>query len=130
MFEPQANILFSGDIDLSPFGPWYGNVCSDLEEFVASINRIIDLNPKVLVTSHAGIISDHIPERLKRYSEMIDLRDEQILKHLQDSKEAADLLGKKIIFNRYPEPQKAYRFFEQTMLEKHLQHLAKQGKII
>ncbi|MDQ7096426.1 MBL fold metallo-hydrolase [Desulfosporosinus sp. PR] len=130
LFEPQAGILFSGDIDLSSFGPWYGNVRSDLEEFVASINRLIDLNPKILVTSHAGIIGDHIPERLKRYAAMIDLRDEQILKHLQVPRGAADLLDRKIIFQRYPEPQKAYRFFEQTMLEKHLKRLVKQGKIV
>lgn len=130
LYEPQASILFSGDIDLSPFGPWYGNARSDLEEFVASINRLIELNPRLLVTSHAGIISDHIPEKLKNYAEMIDCRDKKILSYLQVPRGAADLLDKKIIFNRYPEPQKAYRFFEKTMLEKHLQRLEKQGKIV
>ncbi|MGC7872927.1 MBL fold metallo-hydrolase [Desulfosporosinus sp. SYSU MS00001] len=130
LLEPHSSLLFSGDIDLSPFGPWYGNVLSDLEEFVDSINRLIDLKPKVIVSSHEGIISDNITERLKSYAEMINQRDETILKHLQIPRGMTDLLDKKIIFKRYPEPQKVYRFFEQTMLEKHLQRLAKQGRVI
>jgi endoribonuclease LACTB2 len=130
LFEPQERLLFSGDIDLSSFGPWYGNVRSDLEEFVESINRLIELDPQKLVTSHSGIILDQIPERLKKYAEMIDQRDEQILRYLRVPRGAADLLDKKIIFKRYPEPQNAYRFFEQVMLEKHLQRLLKQGKIL
>jgi len=130
LFEPQAKLLFSGDIDISPFGPWYGNVRSDLEDFVASIHRLIELDPKVLITSHAGIITDHISERLRKYADVIDLRDEKILRNLQVPRGAAELLNRRIIFHHYPEPQKVYRFFEETMLEKHLQRLTKQGKVI
>lgn len=129
LFEPRAGILFSGDIDLSPFGPWYGNMRSDLEEFRRSIMRLIELNPKVLVTGHSGIISDNIQERLKEYADKFDLRDEQILQHLSASKTLAELVDMKIIYRRFPEPQKLYRFFEETMLEKHLQRLMKQGRV-
>lgn len=129
LFEPQASLLFSGDIDLSPFGPWYGNVRSDLEEFVGSIKRLIELNPKMLVTSHAGIVTDNIAKRLKEYAEKIDLRDEQILQHLHVPKTISELMDMKIIFHRYPEPQRVYRFFEEIMLDKHLQRLKKQGKV-
>ena len=129
LFEPKAGILFSGDIDLSPFGPWYGNMRSDLEEFRHSIMCLIELNPKVLVTGHSGIISDNIQGRLKEYADKFDLRDEQILQHLSASKSLAELVDMKIIYRRFPEPQKLYRFFEETMLEKHLQRLLKQGRI-
>jgi len=129
LFEPQARLLFSGDIDLSPFGPWYGNVRSDLEEFVGSIKRLIELNPKMLVTSHAGIVTDNITKRLKEYAEKIDVRDEQILQNLHVPKTILELLDMKLIFHRYPEPQKVYRFFEKIMLDKHLQRLKKQGKV-
>jgi glyoxylase-like metal-dependent hydrolase (beta-lactamase superfamily II) len=129
LFEPQASLLFSGDIDLSPFGPWYGNVSSDLDEFVGSIKRLIELKPKILVTSHAGIVTDNIAKRLKEYAEKIDLRDEQILQHLHVSKTISELLDMKIIFHHYPEPQRVYRFFEETMLDKHLQRLKRQEKV-
>ncbi|TGE33578.1 MBL fold metallo-hydrolase [Desulfosporosinus sp. Sb-LF] len=129
LYEPKASILFSGDIDLSPFGPWYGNVRSDLEALTGSIKRLIELNPKVLVTSHTGIVSDNIPERLREYADKLDLRDGQILQHLHAPKTIAELVDMKIIYPRYPEPQGLYRFFEEIMLGKHLQRLMKQGKI-
>ncbi len=129
LYEPTARILFSGDIDLSPFGPWYGNLRSDLEEFAGSIRRLIDLEPKMIATSHSGIITDDIPERLRKYSEKLNLRDEQILQHLRVPKTKAELLDMKIIYSRYPEPQWLYRFFEETMLEKHLQSLLKREKV-
>ncbi|HZK84448.1 MAG TPA: MBL fold metallo-hydrolase [Desulfosporosinus sp.] len=129
LFEPKAGILFSGDIDLSPFGPWYGNLRSNLEEFRRSIKRLIELDPKVIVTGHSGIISDNIQGRLRRYADKLDLRDEQILQHLSASKTLADLVDMKIIYRRFPEPQRLYRFFEGVMLEKHLDSLLSQGKV-
>ncbi|HEY8875108.1 MAG TPA: MBL fold metallo-hydrolase [Desulfosporosinus sp.] len=129
LFEPKAGILFSGDIDLSTFGPWYGNKRSDLEDFRSSIKRLIELNPKVIVTGHSGIISDNIQEKLRQYADKLDLRDEQILQHLSVSKTLEELGDMKIIYRRFPEPQKLYRFFEETMLAKHLQHLMRQGRV-
>lgn len=129
LFEAKSRILFAGDIDLSPFGPWYGNERSDLQEFRRSIKRLIALNPKVIVTGHSGIISDNIQERLKNYLDKFDLRDELILQHLCTAKTLADLVEMKIIYPRFPEPQRVYRFFEETMLKKHLQSLLSQGKV-
>lgn len=129
LFEPRAGILFSGDIDLSPFGPWYGNIRSDLEELRCSIKSLSELNPKVIVTGHCGIISDNIQGKLLKYAEKLDLRDEQIIQHLSASKTLAELVDMKIIYRRFPEPQKLYRFFEKIMLEKHLHSLLSQGKV-
>ena len=129
LYEPQMGALFAGDIDLSPFGPWYGDASSDLEEFADSINLLIKLNPKILITGHRGIITDNIQERLKEYSEKLDLREEKILQHLHDPKTIAELVEMKIIYRRFPEPQKLYRFFEGVMIEKHLHRLMSQGKI-
>ncbi len=129
LFEKKSGILFSGDIDLTNFGPWYGNMRSDLQEFRRSIRRLIELNPKVIVTGHSGIISDNIQERLKNYVDKFDLRDELILQQLSTSKTLAELADMKIIYPYFPEPQRVYRFFEETMLEKHLQSLLSQGKV-
>lgn len=129
LYELQAGILFSGDIDLSPFGPWYGNIRSDLETFAGSIKRLIELNPKILVTSHAGIVRDNIMERLTDYADILDHRDGLILENLRVPKSMSELVDLKLIFRRYPEPQRLYRFFEEVMLEKHLQRLMRQGRV-
>jgi len=129
LFEPQSRLLFSGDVDLSPFGPWYGNLSSDPEMFIESIRCLIKLNPKVLATSHSGIVTDNIPERLHEYLNKFELREEQILQQLCASKTIEDLVDRKIIYHRFPEPQRLYRFFEEVMVRKHLQYLVRQGKV-
>ncbi|SDI12799.1 MBL fold metallo-hydrolase [Desulfosporosinus hippei] len=129
LYEPKEGILFSGDIDLSPFGPFYGNTSSNLEEFSKSIRRLIDLNPKVLVTSHSPIISDNIPERLKEYAEIIDLRATKLLQALRVPRSKQELMEMKIIYDHYPEPQSLYRYFEEVMIGKHLRHLMGLGEV-
>lgn len=129
LFEPQSKILFSGDVDLSPFGPWYGNLRSDPEVFIQSIRRLIELNPKVLATSHGGIVTENIPEKLRDYLNKFQHREQQILQNLRDSKTIEELVNMRIIYHRFPEPQKLYRFFEEVMIRKHLQYLLRQGKI-
>ncbi|MBC2721528.1 MBL fold metallo-hydrolase [Desulfosporosinus sp.] len=129
LFEQNSGVLFSGDVDLSPFGPWYGNLRSDLEIFIESILRLIDLNPKVLATSHSGIVTDNITERLRDYLAKVELRDEQILHYLRVPQTLEELVNQKIIYHRFPEPQRLYRFFEEVMIRKHLQYLIKQGRV-
>lgn len=129
MYHPDEGILFSGDIDLSPFGPWYQNERSDLEQFIVSIRKIADLNPRVLVTSHTGIIVDRIPERLAVYEEIIEKRDKRILSALSVEKSMAELVNMKLI-QQFSEAEEIPRFFEQVMLEKHLERLISQRKVI
>ncbi|AET66514.1 Zn-dependent hydrolase, glyoxylase [Desulfosporosinus orientis DSM 765] len=130
LFETRTGILFSGDIDLSPFGPFYGNSSSSLEEFHSSIRRLIELKPKVIVSSHSEIISDNIPERLQEYKEIMDFRDEKIIQNIRTPMMKEELLKKNIIYDHYPEPQNLYRHFEEVMIGKHLGRLVKQGKVV
>ena len=77
-------MLFSGDIDLTSFGPWYGNPFSDIDQFVASIRRLIEIAPGCIITSHAGLIRENIRERLLSYLSVIEKRDDIILKLLKE----------------------------------------------
>lgn len=129
LFEPQSRVLFSSDVDLSHFGPWYGNLRSDPEMFRKSILRLIELNPKVLATSHGGIVTDNVSKRLQDYLNIIKWRDEQILQHLRVAKTIEELVDSKIIYHRFPEPQRLYRFFEEVMIRKHLKSLINQAKV-
>lgn len=130
LYEPNEGILFSGDIDLSTFGPWYGCHNSNIDDFIQSIDKLINLNPKVLVTSHSGVFTDNISKRLKDYAAKIYKREELILKHLKAPKTMNELLNLKIIHSYYPEPQRLYKFFEENMLIKHLKRMIGQNKVI
>lgn len=129
LFEPESGILFAGDIDLSSFGPWYGNIQSNIDDFEASIQRIIKQNPRILVTSHREVITENIQDRLREYAEKIGQREERILQYVEQGKTMSELLDAKLIFRQHPEPEGLYRFFEQIMLEKHIQRLFRNGQI-
>lgn len=129
-YHPKDGILFSSDIDLSPFGPWYGSAVSNLDHFIASIRKVKALNPRVLVTSHTGIITDRITERLAAYEAVFEERSDRILEALAVEKSLSELVDAKLIYKKFIEPERIIRFFEQVMLEKHLEHLISQQKVI
>lgn len=117
------------DIDLTRFGPWYGNAVSDIEDFKTSIQRVIDLEPKVGISSHlVNPVSEDLVDRLRTYYLIFDEREERILKNITEGIDTLDLLTHKpTIYPRIPLP--AYLVFEQFMLEKHLELLLKNDKI-
>lgn len=130
LYEKNYRILFSGDIDLTSFGPWYGNTLSDIDHFCASIEKLISLKPEVLVSSHAGVIRGDITERLKQYGDIIKQREKEILKQLREAKTIKELIDANIIYPAYQKDENSFQFFaEQTMLGKHLHRLLRHGKV-
>jgi len=128
LFEEEG-ILFSGDIDLTSFGPWYGNRTSSIDDFIASTKRIIELNPRILIPSHSAMLTEQIPQRLKEYLAVIEQRDFAILEALDQPKTLEELVEGRIIFKKRPEPQELYRIFERFMIAKHLERLRRQNAI-
>lgn len=49
-------ILFTGDMGIDAFGPWYCWPDCDLRTLVDSLIRLREMNAKTLVTSHGGMI--------------------------------------------------------------------------
>ena len=45
-------VFFLSDIDLTGFGPYYGDVWSDLEDFEASLAKVRDEEADFYVTFH------------------------------------------------------------------------------
>jgi Zn-dependent hydrolases, including glyoxylases len=76
-FDEKEKILFSADIDLTSFGPWYGAIDSDIDDFIVSIKRIRRLRPEIIVSSHKGVIKEDIDAKLDIYLEKIYARDKK-----------------------------------------------------
>jgi len=56
--EPEG-VAFIGDIDLSSFGPYYGDGCSSLSDFRRTLERVADIPARVWVTSHhKGVVTE------------------------------------------------------------------------
>lgn len=126
----ECGLIFTTDIDLTRFGPWYGNPCSDLEQFRRSIERVRALKPEIVITGHRRPITKNIEQTIDRYKTVIDRRDEAIITALQKHPLTLEQLTDKNIF--YPDHynQAVLRFFEKNMMQKHLESLLKRGMAI
>ncbi len=128
-FVPEADFLFSGDVALNGFGPFYGNDFSSIDDFLESIRKLKDLNASTVATSHSGPFRDKLPERFARFEATIHRRDELVLKAFEKPRPLADLLGKHLFFKDYPEPREIMIWMERVKIEKHLERLTRMGRI-
>ncbi len=79
-FEPASGTMIGGDIDLSPFGPWYGNAESNIGDFRASVARIQDMPVTTYISGHARPVREpYLGRRLQAYLAVFDERRSDIL---------------------------------------------------
>jgi len=118
------------DIDLTDFGPWYGNVVSDLEDFKKSIERIIDFQPKMGISSHIlDPVAEGLDEQLRNYLTFFDKRDDEILRHIGEGLDTVKKLAQvPIIYPRIP--YDVYLLFEEIMIDKHIQYLSRTDRVL
>ena len=86
LVEP-AGVAFIGDIDLSSFGPYYGDATSDLAAFRRSLRRIADLPARVWVTSHhKGVYTDReaFLAALRAFEATLGAREAKLLAMIGD----------------------------------------------
>jgi glyoxylase-like metal-dependent hydrolase (beta-lactamase superfamily II) len=128
-FEPTHGVLLSFDIDLTAFGPWYGHDESDIATFEESIRKVMDLKPRVIASSHKGIVTDDIPARLQHYLDVFDARDRVILDLLPRAQTLDDLVNASPFYQGRPYAGKLLHHWEGQMIRKHLARLAERGVV-
>ncbi len=129
-FEPIHGVLLSFDIDLTSFGPWYGHRESDISGFETSIRKVISLKPRVIVSSHKGIIDDGIDLRLRRYLSVFKARDRILLDLMSRARSLDELVTFSPFYQGYPYAQALLRYWESQMIQKHLARLIERGQVI
>lgn len=122
-FEESTGTLFSFDIDLTPFGPWYGHEESDIESFIRSIRMIKDASPAILATSHTPPVHDEINAQLDRYEEHIFRRDEKIGSLHARGMSLPEMVEESPIYGGHPHITELLVYFERVMIKKHLKRL-------
>ena len=128
-FNPEHDLLFSGDIDLTPFGPFYGHDFADISDFLASIEKLRQIEAKMVISGHAGPFDGNLPERFKEYGEVIHSRDRLLLEKLRQPKSIEDFKGSNLFYKAYPDFPDLIRWFELVHIEKHLMRLKSMGKV-
>lgn len=131
-FEKE-NILFSGDIDISPRGPWYGGGCCDLDKFIKSIKKVMEIDPGILVTSHRRIFyshKDNIRKLLKEYLEVALKKEENIISYLAQPHSIEDIARQEFVDKVKPDNRSEHdNFWNKMMISRHLERLERVGII-
>ncbi|NLV16267.1 MAG: MBL fold metallo-hydrolase [Syntrophomonadaceae bacterium] len=126
-FEREG-IVCGADIDLIPSGPWYGDYLSNLDDFEASIHRIIELKPRIYCCAHRKPLRDNIQEKLLQYLNTIGDTEDKVAEHLSHPLSLDELVGRNIIYKKYDYPYNA--FWERNMIEKHLERMVKKERVV
>ncbi len=128
-FIPEHGLLFSGDIDLTPFGPFYGHDFADISDFLGSIEKLSQIGAKMVISGHAGPFNGNLLERFRQYGEVIHNRDRLLLHKLSQPKSIESFKGRNLFYKTYPDFPDLIRWFELVHIEKHLARLESMGKV-
>lgn len=100
-FRITDGVFFLSDIDLTAFGPYYGDVWSDLEQFEASLEQIRDEDARYYVTfHHKGVIEgrERFLELLDEFHAVIPRRHEAMLAYLAEPHSLDDMVAHRFIY--------------------------------
>lgn len=128
--EPD-DVLYLGDVDLSSFGPYYGDAWSDLEAFESTLARLRDARAARYATfHHVGVVEGREPflERLERFTAVIADREARLLAFLREPRSLDEAVAHRFVYR----PQDAVPFadaVERRSTSQHLARLRRDGRI-
>ncbi|MDA7418014.1 MBL fold metallo-hydrolase [Xenophilus arseniciresistens] len=101
LVEPEG-VAFIGDIDLTGFGPYYGDACSNLAEFRRSLARLPQIEARVWVTSHhRGVYTEraHFLRDLQAYVDTLAAREARLVGWLREQpRTLAELVALRLLY--------------------------------
>jgi glyoxylase-like metal-dependent hydrolase (beta-lactamase superfamily II) len=100
-FRISDGVFFLSDIDLTGFGPYYGDVWSDLEDFERSLVQVRDEDADFYVTfHHRGVIEgrDEFLRLLDEFHSVIPRRHAAMLEFLAEPRTFDDMVAHRFIY--------------------------------
>jgi glyoxylase-like metal-dependent hydrolase (beta-lactamase superfamily II) len=122
--EPE-DVLYLADVDLSSFGPYYGDAWSDLDAFERTLAALRALRPRHWATfHHVGVIDarEQFLERLDRFEAVIGDRERRLLAFLAEApRSLAEIARHRFVYR----PGDAVSFAEPVEVRSMGQHLTR-----
>ncbi|HUS44130.1 MAG TPA: MBL fold metallo-hydrolase [Ilumatobacteraceae bacterium] len=123
-------VFFLSDIDLTGFGPYYGDVWSDLEDFEASLAKVRDEDADFYVTfHHKGVIEgrETFVEMVDAFTAVIGRRHDAMLDFLRQPHTIDDMRDHRFIYR--PHVEMAFvESVERRSAELHVQRMLRRGE--
>lgn len=114
----KEGLLMSGDIDLVANGPWMGSDNADIDDLICSVERLKEVDPRVIVPSHRRIQQDNLRQQLDAFMGVVLKRQESLMQLLKVPHSLEEMLP---FFQLYPRPRPDYvTDWEMVTLRHHL----------
>jgi hydroxyacylglutathione hydrolase len=123
--EPKADFLFTADVSLHPFGPFYGHDFADIDDTIHSIQRLKKIGASTVLSSHCGPFTDEADRRFSEYEEIIYTRDRLLLDMLDRPRPIDYFLNKGVVYANTSGILPMMTWFEKIHIEKHFERLIK-----
>jgi glyoxylase-like metal-dependent hydrolase (beta-lactamase superfamily II) len=131
MYFPEYGVIYVGDLDLTPFGPWYGGSDGDIDKFISTCHEIEHMDAKFFITGHeAGIVTkDEFQKGMVRFLDIIEHRDRKIISLLSQPISLEELVDQGPIYGKKYHGDAWIYMWEFIMVKKHILRMIDQGLI-
>jgi len=129
-FRVSDDVFFLSDIDLTGFGPYYGDAWSDLEDFEESLRRVRDEEAAWYVTfHHKGVIEGRARflEMIDAFTSVIDRRHGEMLDFLAEPHSIEDMAEHRFIYRPHVE-NLFVREVETRSAQMHVDRMLRRGE--
>ncbi|MEM7095949.1 MAG: MBL fold metallo-hydrolase [Actinomycetota bacterium] len=130
-FRIDGGVFFLSDIDLTGFGPYYGDAWSSLEQFDASLRRVREEEADWYVTyHHKGIIEgrEDFLAKIDAFHAVIDRRHQAMLDYLAEPRTVTEMVATRFVYRPHVEHVFADSV-EQRTAELHLDRMVTRGEV-
>ena len=131
LFAEPDEVLYLGDIDLSSFGPYYGDAWSDLEDFERSLARVREIPARHYATfHHIGVLERaEFLARLERFRAVIEKRERALLAFLTSApRSLTDIATHRFVY-RPGDAVPMAAPIERRSMEQHIARLKRGGRV-
>jgi glyoxylase-like metal-dependent hydrolase (beta-lactamase superfamily II) len=130
LIEPDG-FLFVADIDLTSFGPYYGDVGSSLTDFESSMRRCREIGVRWYGTAHQkGVIegATEFSRRLDDFAGVTARRDAALLAFLDEPRTVEEITGHRLVYRPHVEGPHVEPVERRTAVQ-HLDRLIGTGRV-
>jgi hydroxyacylglutathione hydrolase len=124
-YFPELGVVYVGDFDMTSFGPWYFGTDGDIDEFISSSARLVELDAETYITGHQkGVFTkQEFTEAMGKFLAIIERRDEVIERYVRQGMNFEELTNLGILYPKKKLEVLILRTWERSGIRKHLHRL-------
>ena len=131
LFAEPDDVVFLGDIDLSSFGPYYGDAWSSLEDFERTLEKVREIDAAAYATfHHIGVLEgrEAFLARLDRFCAKIQDREQRMIAYLAEPRTIDEIAEHRFVFRQGDDVAFAPAV-ERRSMQMHLDRLIPAGQV-